>query len=51
MATYTINTINESDERFTERTLKKDGFKKVSDCMWVKIYVKGNTQYIINRQY
>lgn len=34
-----------------ERELKNNGFKKTSDCMWVKIYEKENMQAVLPREY
>ena len=42
---------NEKDMAENERNLKEYGYKKTSDCMWVKIYEKGNSQVILIREY
>ena len=45
----TIKPNNENEMKFFEKGLKEHGFVKTSDCMWVKIYRKNNTEYIIER--
>lgn len=33
-----------------EQKLKETGYTKTADCMWVKIYKKGNNEIIITRE-
>lgn len=51
MTTLTLKANSESEMRFFENGLKKFGFTKTSDCMWAKIYTKGNTEYVITREW
>lgn len=43
--------MNEKEMRAYEREFKNNGFKKTSDCMWVKIYEKENMQAVLSREY
>ena len=51
MNTITMKANNENEMRFFENGLKNQGFTKVSDCMWAKVYEKENMQYVIEREY
>ena len=51
MTTLTLKANSESEMRLFENGLKKFGFTKTSDCMWAKIYTKGNTEYVITREW
>jgi hypothetical protein len=46
-----IKCYNENEMYFNEKQLKKDGYKKTSDCMWVKIYTKENSEISLIREY
>ena len=43
--------MSEKEGRVYERELKNNGFRKASDCMWVKIYEKENLQVSVLREY
>ena len=47
----TIKMWNEKDMNENEKNLKGYGYKKVSDCMWVKIYKKGDSEVTLVREY
>lgn len=51
MKTIVMTANNESEMKWMEKGLLSTGYIKVSDCMWSKIYRKGNMEYIINREY
>ena len=42
---------NEKVMAENERNIKEYGYTKTSDCMWVKIYEKGNSQVTLIREY
>lgn len=44
-----IEARNEKEMKNIEKKLIDTGYTKSSDCMWVKIYNKGNSTIIINR--
>ena len=47
----TIKMWNEKDMQENERNLKEYGYTKTSDCMWAKIYTKGNNEVTLIREY
>ena len=47
----TIKMWNEKDMRENESNLKGYGYTKIADCMWVKIYKKGNNEVTLVREY
>lgn len=47
----TLKAMNENEMKFFEKGLKESGFAKINDCMWVKIYIKDNTEYVITREF
>lgn len=49
--TITIKAMNENEMTWIENGLKEQGFKKISDCMWAKIYERNNTHYVITREF
>ena len=49
MKTFEIRT--EDEMRAAEKELKNKGYKKISDCMWAKIYTDGNTEITLTREY
>lgn len=51
MTTIEIKIYNENEMRCWEKEFKQDHWNKVSDCMWAKIYTKGNLEYILSREY
>jgi len=46
-----IQCYTKKEQMETERKLKETGYQKIADCMWVKIYHKGNNEIIVNREY
>ena len=46
-----VKAINEKHLREIERKLNETGYTKVSDCMWAKIYTKGNIEIVVTREY
>lgn len=46
-----INVYTKNEEREIERKLKETEYTKTSDCMWVKIWNKGNNEIIVSREY
>jgi hypothetical protein len=46
-----VNCYTEEEQRETERKLKETGYNKIADCMWAKIYHKGNNEIVVNREY
>lgn len=51
MTTITLKPNCENEMRFFEKGLKDTGFTKTNDCMWAKIYRKGNLEYIVERDF
>ena len=51
MTTLTLKANNENEMRFFEKGLKESGYNKTSDCMWAKIYTKGNSEYVVTREW
>lgn len=47
----TIKMWDEKDMNENEKNLKEYGYKKTSDCMWVKIYKKGDKEVSLVREY
>ena len=47
----TIKMWNEEDMRYNESQLKRYNYLKISDCMWIKIYKKGNNEITLAREY
>lgn len=44
--------INSKEEmRDMEYKLKLKGYSKTHDCMWIKIYEKGDNVYSLSREY
>lgn len=39
------------EKRDVECKLKATGYVKVADCMWVKIYRKGDNEIVVSREY
>lgn len=46
-----IKVNNKEDMREVENKLRQTGYTKTADCMWVKIYTKGNNEIIVSREY
>lgn len=46
-----IKCTTREEQREIERKLKETGYKKTTDCMWVKIFVKGNNEIVISREW
>lgn len=46
-----LNIYTEKDMNYNESQLKRYGYKKVSDCMWAKIYSKADNEVTLNREY
>ena len=46
-----LNAYTAQEMREIESKLKNTGYKKTADCMWVKIYVKGNLEVVISREW
>lgn len=46
-----LNANTEAEMREIEKKLKQTGYLKTSDCMWVKIYRKGNLEITISREF
>jgi hypothetical protein len=42
---------NEKELREIERKLKETGYTKIADCMWAKIYAKGNNEIVVTREF
>ena len=51
MITTQVNVYTQAEQREIETKLKQTGYKKTSDCMWVRIYTKGNNQVVISREW
>ena len=46
-----INTYTEAEQKEVEKKLRETGYTKTSDCMWVKIYTKGNNEIVVSREW
>lgn len=46
-----IKIYSENEQREVEYKLKATGYSKVADCMWAKVYHKGNNEIIVSREY
>lgn len=50
-ATLTIECYTQEQMKLEERNLKSCGYRKTNDCMWVKIYVLGELEVVLSRQF
>lgn len=46
-----IKCYNENERNEVIKKLKNTGYSKISDCMWTVIFIKGNNEIIVNREY
>lgn len=46
-----IKCYNKAEQREIENKLKSTGYIKTADCMWVKIYTKGNNEIVVSREW
>jgi len=46
-----VNAYSKEEQREIEAKLKMTGYKKTADCMWVKIYTKGNLEIVVCREW
>lgn len=46
-----IKANSENELREIERKMKETGYTKTNDCMWAKIYIKGNNEIVVTREY
>ena len=46
-----IKANNENELREIERKMKETGYTKTNDCMWAKIYTKGNMEIVVTREF
>lgn len=46
-----IKCLSRDEQKEVEKKLKDAGYIKTADCMWVRIYHKGNNEIIISREY
>ena len=47
----TIKFYTEKDMYNKEKELKQNGYKKIAECMWVKIYKKEDIEISLSREY
>ena len=41
----------QKDQVEYEKKIKSEGYLKISDCMWVKVYRKGYEEVVLCREY
>ena len=46
-----VSTYTEKEQREIEKKLKETGYQKTNDCMWTRIYRKGNLEIVISREW
>ena len=46
-----IKIYTEEDMRYNLNQLKRYGYSKIADCMWIVIYKKGNSEVTLVREY
>lgn len=51
MITTYVEANTKAEQREIEKKLRQTGYTKTSDCMWVKIYTKGNNEIVVNREW
>ncbi|MBO5971341.1 MAG: hypothetical protein J6S14_22940 [Clostridia bacterium] len=51
MITTYVKANTEAEQRDIEKKLSQTGYTKTSDCMWTKIYTKGNNEIVVNREW
>ena len=51
MSQVTINCYTEKDMNYNISQMKRYGYTKTSDCMWAKIFEKGESKVVLTREY
>lgn len=46
-----VKAYTENEQREIERKLRETGYTKTADCMWAKIYNKGNNEIVVSREF
>ena len=46
-----IEVFSETEEKDHIKKLTETGYKKISDCMWTKIYKKNQNEIVISREW
>lgn len=46
-----VKTNNENEQRTTIEKLTSTGYTKTSDCMWAKVFTKGNLEVVVTREW
>ncbi len=46
-----VKTYNENEQRETIAKLANTGYTKTNDCMWAKIFTKGNLEVVVTREW
>lgn len=51
MITSNVKAYSEKEQREIEWKLKITGYNKTADCMWAKVYSKGDMEIVLEREW